>query len=488
MNQMLSDPMVLLAFAAVAAFAVAITAIILRPSRDTSAAEHAQALADQLHQEQLAHGETRVRLEGAQQQIVEAKTRIEGLERRVEERNQTISAKDDRIARAEQDLANQKQAQNDWDKARQDFMNMAKASVTATANDVSSKLLKDHKHESEQAKKEAEARVGKITEELMKQANALSKQFVEVDTTSRENKESVATVLRALSAPGTSGHAAQTTLGNVLKNFSLVEGRDYHLEYTITGTGEAGAGRLRPDAVVFLPSDTVLVIDSKSSKHLLALAEAEEDEGASETAAQDFKRSMNQHLKDLSTKDYRSAVATALRSAGRDAEARQILTLMWLPNEGAVEKLSHADPNFTAKAAENQIYVTGPSGLWSAIGIASTRIQFETRQQNIEKIATLTGDLVQRVTTTLDHAAKIGEAISRAAKSFDDMAGSANSRVIPTMRKMGDLGLDLPAKGLPSPITRLDVRKDAIDTEAEEVTADAPLLFSTEAGEDTKKE
>jgi DNA recombination protein RmuC len=462
MNQMLSDPMVLLAFAAVAAFAVAITAMILRPSRDTSAVEHAQALADQLHQEQLAHGQTRVRLEGAQQQIGEAKSRIEGLERRVEERSQTISAKETEIARAEQDLANQKQAQNDWDKARLDFMNMAKASVSATASELSSKLLKDHKHESEQAKKEAEERVGKITEELMKQANALSKQFVEVDATSREN--------------------------NVLKNFSLVEGRDYQLEYTITGTGEAGAGRLRPDAVVFLPSDTVLVIDSKSSKHLLALAEAEEDDSASETAAQDFKRSMNQHLKDLSTKDYRSAIATALRSAGRDAEARQILTLMWLPNEGAVEKLSHADPNFTAKAAENQIYVTGPSGLWSAIGIASTRIQFETRQQNIEKIATLTGDLVQRVTTTLDHAAKIGEAISRAAKSFDDMAGSANSRVIPTMRKMGDLGLDLPAKGLPSPITRLDVRKDAIDTEAEEVTVDAPLLFSTEAGEDTKKE
>ena len=459
--------------AAVAGAALAVLAVRRRGPRHgaADAAAHAE-LTDRLHQLEIAKGQVEVRLETLQQRLAEAQARETALEEKLAARDRALAEKDAEIARKDQALKDQQAAQADWDKTRQEFLAMARSSVSATASEVSSKLLKDHKQENETAKKEAEERVKKLTEQLTEKVSKLGEQFVRVDELSRSNSESVDKVLRALSAPGTSGHAAQTTLGNVLGSFGLTEGRDYVLEHTVMGADD---NRLRPDAVVFMPSDTVLVVDSKSSKYLLELAEAEEQgEEALAEARTRFKKSMNQHLRDLTTKDYRGAVSAALRAAGREAEARQVLTLMWLPNEGAVEKLAHADPTFADRAAQSGIYLAGPSGLWSAIGIAEARIRLAKQQDNLAHIADEAAELVDRVAKMLEHADKMGTAIQRAADSYNRLAGSANTRVLPTMQKMGKHGLSLPAKGLPQQMKRLQVMRDTVDAESEPVPAEEP--------------
>jgi len=469
------DPTLIVFLLVALAAGLAVGLLVARRRGPGGDAEQAAAALDQLHQEQLAHSETRTRLDGAQARLVELQAAQQALEAKLEARDRALAEKDSEIARAEQRLKDQQEQFGDWDKTKQEFLTMAKASVSQTAAELSTKLLTDHKRENEAAKKEAEALKTKFTAEIFQKVDALGKQFTAVDALSRQNSDAVATVLRALSAPGTSGHAAQTSLGNVLKNFGLAEGRDYHLEYSVDGHGDA-AGKLRPDAVIFLPSDTVLVVDSKSSKHLLELAEAEDEgEAAIDAARQQFKRSMNQHLRDLTTKDYRAAVSAALRDAGRGTEARQVLTLMWLPNEGAVEKLTHADPGFAERAAKNGIYVVGPSGLWTGIGIAQQRIQLAIHQDSLQDIADETESLIDRIATMLEHAAKVGQAINRAADSYNKMAGSANSRVLPKLGRLTALGVTAPAKGLPEKLTSFTIHKDVVEAEAELVDGPARL-------------
>src|SRR5262249_54732247 len=157
---------------------------------------------------------------------------------------------------------------------------------------------------------------------------------------------------------GGAGHFAEVGLANTLKSFGLLQDRDFLLQATV----QDGDARKRPDAIVFLPGDGVLVIDSKASKHLLDLAQAEGTE-REEQAYRGLARTMNQHLKDLCDRDYRSAVATALRKAGRPGEIARLLTVMYLPNEAALEKLGRADAAFMHRAAREQITPVGPAGL-----------------------------------------------------------------------------------------------------------------------------
>ena len=70
--------------------------------------------------------------------------------------------------------------------------------------------------------------------------------------------------VRALSSPGGAGQVAEIGLANTLKSFGLEEGRDYRAAIHAPRRGNGPAPR--PDAVVFLPGNSALVIDCKASK------------------------------------------------------------------------------------------------------------------------------------------------------------------------------------------------------------------------------
>ena len=88
--------------------------------------------------------------------------------------------------------------------------------------------------------------------------------------------------MRALTNPGGAGQMSEIGLENALKNLGLERGRDYVIQPHVTG--EEGSA-LRPDAMVFLPNDMVMVIDSKASKHIIDLAGAEGTPAQKETEA-----------------------------------------------------------------------------------------------------------------------------------------------------------------------------------------------------------
>ena len=262
-------------------------------------------------------------------------------------------------------------------------------------------------------------------------------------------------------APGTDSGASGTDLG--------APGIDFVLQQTF---GSEDGSRLRPDAIVFLPADSVLVIDSKASKFLLELAQVE-DEAAEAAIYEKLSSTMNQHLKSLASKNYRMAVQSDFRAAGKGDEVRQLISIMWLPNDAAVEKVLRADPEFQRKASENGIFVAGPTGLWTAVGVAGSKINIDRQAQNHEKIVEGVQALIESLAVVLTHAGRVGSNMRTAAKAYDDLSRSINRRVLPRARKLLDLGVEAPTRGLPKPLPNYQVvdtdMADVIETEAEPV-------------------
>ena len=118
-----------------------------------------------------------------------------------------------------------------------------------------------------------------------------------------------------------------------------------------TTTDEVTGQRLRPDALVFLPGNSVIVIDCKASKYLLEIAEAEGGEREAEAYA-----NLAPHHEPASEGARRQGLSR--RGAGRLARRRArrrdraaSLSIMYLPNEAALEKLCRADPGFLRQGA-----------------------------------------------------------------------------------------------------------------------------------------
>ncbi|MCB2102502.1 MAG: DNA recombination protein RmuC [Rhodobacterales bacterium] len=337
------------------------------------------------------------------------------------------------------DLSDQARAETDkrmadWETARQQSLEAAKASVLKTATELSSKLLADHKRETEAAKKESEQRVAKATESLLGEVKGLSETVVRLNAQVDRTRETADTVLRALATPGGAGQYAEIGLENTLKKFGLERDRDFFMQAQVEGS------RLRPDALVLLPGDTVLVVDAKASKFLLDMAAAQGAEEEAQATAS-LVRTMNGHLKALAEKSYAAAIREGYHGAGRPNDIRAILSLMYLPNEGALEKLRAADPDFFARAARLGITPVGPAGLEGLLAFAKVRIDMELQAENQERIVEGTAVLLDRIGIVLEYAQRVGRGLKSASDNYVKFAGSVNGRLLPGVQGLVKLGV-----------------------------------------------
>jgi DNA recombination protein RmuC len=376
------------------------------------------------------------------------------------------------LAAARQRLAEGERRFAEFERLRGESLQAAQAAVLATAQQVSSKLLEDHKRETSEAKKEAEERMRQASAELVKQMSEIARTVQQLHGQVQEKGAAIDTLARALSSPGGAGQLAEIGLANTLKSFGLEPERDFILQFT-TQDSETGR-RLRPDALVFLPGNAVLVIDCKASKFVLDIAESES--AAQDEAYRNLARSMNQHLRALAEKDYEKAVRDGWRQAGRGEEIARIFSVMYLPNEAVLEKIARADGEFIRKAQEKGIIPAGPAALHSLISIASAEIKVLRQIENQNRIVELTQQLLESLSATLGHAAAVGRSIKSAADSFAKLTGSVNQRLLPRARKLAQLGLQ-PRRDLPANLPGYSVhaQEDAlIEGEAEVVDEEAP--------------
>jgi DNA recombination protein RmuC len=380
------------------------------------------------------------------------------------------------LAVARQRLIEGERRRADFERLRAESLQAAQAAVLTAAQQVSSKLLDDHKRETSAANEDAESRVRQASEGLVRQVDEIAKAVQLLSGQMREKGAAVDTLWRALSSPGGAGQLAEIVLANTLRSFGLEPGRDFMLQPT---TEDVATGRkLRPDAVVFLPGNSVLVIDCKASKFLLEIA-AVEGTAAEAEAYRNLVRTMTQHLRALAEKDYKSAVHAAWRQAGHEGEIARILSVMYLPNEAALEKLYRADAEFMLRARERDIIPAGPAGLHCAISLASLEINLLRQVENQQRIAETTRALLDGMTVMLGHAASLGRGIKGAAESFARLTASVNQRLLPRARSLAKLGVQ-PGKPLPPNLPAYSVHAEAgdllIEGEAEAAEIEKPAL------------
>jgi DNA recombination protein RmuC len=379
----------------------------------------------------------------------------------------------------QKNIESHEERMRDLELMKKQAIEAANAGALDSANKISSKLLDDHKRQSDEAKKESEKRVKETTETLVTQITEVGKTIHALNADVETNRGAMDTVMRALSSPGGAGQYSEIGLENTLTSFGLVKDRDFVIQQQVDGK------RLRPDAMVFLPGSTVLVIDSKASKFLLDLAEAETEE-AEGNAYASLGRTMNTHLKQLSDKNYKAEVISGYQATGREGTSPQVVSVMYLPNEGAIEKALIADPKFLHKAAKLQITVAGPAALACLIGFSRVQLDIERQSNNQERIVEGAQKIVESIGVIVDETVAVGKGLKSATQHYNKMTGSMNARLLPRIRQMTSFGVQSNRhKQIPDHVPTYSFteheRGDLIEGEAEEIDTQSTLIdFSDE--------
>jgi DNA recombination protein RmuC len=227
------------------------------------------------------------------------------------------------------------------------------------------------------------------------------------------------------------------------------------MQYSVSGENHDA---LRPDAVIFLPSDRVMIVDAKASKFLVD----EEDPKA-------LAKTMNTHLRSLSGKSYADAVRKDLKIKGNNAS--QIITIMFLPTEHAVEKLLDADNEFMNKAWKSNIFPVGPAGLMNMLSFAKFQISEQMMMHNHQKIIDEVQKLIASVGSMAEHSSRLGGSISSVANHYDKFAASFNRNFLSKARNISKMGIENGLKKGQESLQRFQViasKSELIEVEAEE--------------------
>ncbi len=260
-------------------------------------------------------------------------------------------------------------------------------------------------------------------------------------------------------APKARGRWGERALQNLLEQCGLAEHTDFNLEHSV----ETEEGRLRPDAIINVPGQKKLVIDSKVSLNAYQAAFEADDEDTRKRELDSHAKSMRNHVQTLSTKSYQSQF-----------EEAPDYVIMFIPGEHFVTAALDADPTLWDFAFERRVLLATPTNL---VAIARTVAQV-WRQDGLAKeaqeIGRLGAELYDRLRVASDHLKRVGGGLETAVNNYNKFVGSFERNVLSSGKRLADKGIEIGKREIDEvPLVEAAPRYNAKDAAEADLLEDA---------------
>jgi DNA recombination protein RmuC len=277
------------------------------------------------------------------------------------------------------------------------------------------KIYQQRLQQSESAQSTTLGEVKKQLETLAHQSQALA-----------QETQQFRVVLKSNQARGRWG---EETLRRVVE----AAGMSSHCDFT----EQASAGESKPDLVVRLPGERLIIIDAKvpDLDFLSALESADPLKRAESLALHASK--LKTTIKALADRDYPTQFPNALDHV-----------VLFLPAESLFSAALEGDRDLIVWAATRRILLATPASLIALLRSVSVSWQQHSQTENAQKIAEAAREFYVRVVTFTKHFDRIRLGLEGANLAFNDAAASFHSRVRPAGERLGELGGTVDGKEL----------------------------------------
>jgi DNA recombination protein RmuC len=293
-----------------------------------------------------------------------------------------------------------------------------------------------------------ETKVTKATEILLKQFERVISKVSSFEDDGKRRDDTIDKAITALLHPGGAGLSSETTLENILKSsglmqkFSKNEDGDFMLQSTL---GSSSTNDLkRPDAIIYMPNNNYIIVDSKSSSHFLELEDAVESGNKDKEAELmiKIKDRMNKHLNDLKSKDYQKAQMDYAEIQEKSGIPPTVMTIMFLQTDKMLDIVRKADKDFEMKAYNANIPVITPIGLKNLLNISRYTIAKSKQDKNINNLKEEIRKLMSNITSMFDNANKMGKKMKETIDSYDKFANTFNKNIPLRIKNLNRYGVE----------------------------------------------
>ena len=276
-------------------------------------------------------------------------------------------------------------------------------------------------------------------DDLSKRLEALNTAIIKASSTWDANTKNLAQEVgdltkshtqwaEALSNPGQQGALAEESLKVMLETAGFVKG----VNFSEQQSEKTDQGDYRPDVYVNTPDQGTIIIDSKAPMKLYKEAIEIEDENLKKSKLKDHAKNVLDHAKKLGRKDYSGAIGKKTPD----------FVIMYMPNVSIYMSAIEQIPDLVEQAAKHRVMICPPSLVYAALKTIMLTWQQQEVYENAENIKQQASEVHARLKKfNDDFFTKIGTDLGRAIKSYNDGVRSWESRLMPSVRKIEEMGI-----------------------------------------------
>ena len=197
------------------------------------------------------------------------------------------------------------------------------------------------------------------------------------------------------------GDWGEFILERTLEASGLIKGLEFSMQESFD--------RQRPDAIIRLPEDRVIVVDAKVSLTAYERSIGTNDEDLKKQALKEHLQSLKKHVDELSDKDY---------SAIEEINTPDFV-LLFIPIEPAFGAALTLDPDLYQYAFERKIVLVTSSTLMATIKTVANLWKLEKQNKHAHDIARRAGLLYDKFVGFLTSIEDVGKALGKASEAHE---------------------------------------------------------------------
>ena len=311
-----------------------------------------------------------------------------------------------------------------------EFKNIANEIVKEQSKDFSehnSNLLKPFKTQLESFEKTVQ---NQLKDNIERDAS-FKAQLEKLTSLNKEISQEAANLTNALKGDNKfQGNWGELILERVLESSGLEKGAEYNTQVSLTNADE---DRIQPDAIVHLPDNKHIIIDSKVS---LVAYEQYVNSDNNEKREQYLKShllSVKNHIKQLSEKKYQTAEGLTTPD----------FILLFVPIEASFGLAVKEDVEVFNYAWNKNIVIVSPSTLLATLKTIASLWKQEKQNKNVLKIAEESGKLYDKFVGFVSDLSKIEKSLDKTSKDFSEAQKKlyeGRGNIVSRIEKIKELG------------------------------------------------
>ena len=230
---------------------------------------------------------------------------------------------------------------------------------------------------------------------------------------------------------GQRGRAGELVLESLLEATGMDQHRDFELQMGV----DDGS---RPDVVVTLAGRGKLVIDAKFPLDEFQRAAAAQAEQERRRALAAHAKAVAGHVSVLAKRDYPSKIKDAID-----------FTVCFVPAEDLLSAACNERPELFYEAMRQRVLIATPTTLVALLWGVAYGWQQDARVRQAQQIGDTAAELHRRFGILMQHLHRTGRLLNTAVNAYNALVSSLDSKVLPQLHKLEDLGILAPGTHLP---------------------------------------